>query len=392
MKNMQQNFRVLTNMNAPTQSTFPAISVIIPLYNTEKYIGECLESLLFQTFKNFEVIVVDDCSTDSSPMIVESYIPRFDGRLKLVHMKKNSGGAPAPRNKGFSHSRGEYILFMDSDDEFIQTALEEFYTLAKDFNAEVVYTEKYYAKVGSSPNISESYWQKGGFVDKPTFESENLAERVQGIVNERYSLEPWNNLIRRELIADNEISFPALKIFDDEIWTYNLVFSAKKYLRVPRPLCIHRFHDTSNTGAQKSPSDKINFLLNPVILGFRSLDEIMGKHEFFVQNPQYRYAVLEKFINGKFNFIFHASLQLQPFAVYETIKQGFSKNLGEHDGLVAALCTIISTQQKISIINQQRFDEFIAQSQKELRESQQRFQELAAQVQLVIEELEQKNK
>ena len=82
----------------------PEVSIIIPLYNAEKYIAECLESVLAQTFKNFEVIIVDDCSTDNSCTIVESYIPKFSGRLKLYHMEKNSGSGALARNKGLKLS------------------------------------------------------------------------------------------------------------------------------------------------------------------------------------------------------------------------------------------------------------------------------------------------
>ena len=66
----------------------PAVSVVVPLYNVEKYIGECLDSLLAQTFQDFEVVVVDDCSTDNNVKVVESYAPKFGGRLKLTRMKK----------------------------------------------------------------------------------------------------------------------------------------------------------------------------------------------------------------------------------------------------------------------------------------------------------------
>ena len=122
----------------------PAISIIIPVYNAEKFIGEALDSILEQTFQDFEVIVVDDCSKDSSPEVVKSYLEKFGGRLIFSSMKKNSGSAPAPRNKGFRFSRGEYIFFMDSDDTLTKTGLEEMYTLAKEYNADVVYCEKYF--------------------------------------------------------------------------------------------------------------------------------------------------------------------------------------------------------------------------------------------------------
>ncbi len=368
-KRPQKSSRKSRNLiTPPPQQYCPALSVIIPLYNTEKYIGECLDSLLAQTFKNYEVIVVDDCSTDNSAAIVETYIPKFGGRLKLSRTDSNTGSGAMPRNKGMMLSRGEYIFFMDADDLFTQTALEELYSLAKDYDADVVYCEKYYKKVGSSSDISESYWQQGGFVDKPTLETEDLAERVQRIVQKQYSLEPWNNLVKRELIVDNDISFPHLKVFEDEIWTYNLVFNAKRYLRVPCPLCIHRFHDSSNTSAQKPPPDSVKFWISPVIDGIKFLDRIMNTNDFFVQNPQYRYAVLEHFAADKFNIILLKSLQLPPFEIYKAIKQEFGDKLGEQDVLVSALCTLVNTQQKMFVVNQQRFNQFAAQAQQRIAE------------------------
>ena len=345
----------------------PAVSVIVPLYNAEKYIAECLDSFLAQTFQDFEIIVVDDCSTDNSLVIVKSYLEKFNGRLKIKRMKKNSGSAPAPRNKGFNFSCGEYVFFIDPDDLLISTALEEFYTLAKAYDADVVYTEKYYAKESDLPEIKTAYWQKGGFADKPTLESNNLAERAQGIVKERYSLEPWNNLIRRKFIVENEISFPPLKVYDDEIWTYSVVLNAKKYLRVPRPLCIHRLHDSSNTGAKRTNLEQIKFFLSPAILGAKILDEMMCKIEFFKMNPQYRCEVLEKFIGEKFNTIFAATLSFPQFEIYEIIKQEFGGKLGQWDVLLSSLCTLINTLQKTVFVSRQKFNQSTAQAQNRIK-------------------------
>lgn len=90
----------------------PAVSIIIPMYNVEKYVGFCLESVLAQTFHDYEVIVIDDCSKDNSCTIVESYKSKFGGKLKLIRSKKNSnifGGSP--RNIGVKNSSGEYLFF-----------------------------------------------------------------------------------------------------------------------------------------------------------------------------------------------------------------------------------------------------------------------------------------
>ena len=115
------------------------ISVIISLYNYEKYIGECLESLLGQTFQSFEIIVVDDCSTDNSIAIIKSYFSKFNGRLRLTKTKVNTGGGGEPRNLGFRFSIGKYVFFMDADDALVKTGLEEMYTLAEKYDADVVW-------------------------------------------------------------------------------------------------------------------------------------------------------------------------------------------------------------------------------------------------------------
>ena len=122
----------------------PEISIVMPMYNMEKYIGECLDSVLSQTFQNYEVIIVDDCSTDKSCEIVESYKPKFGGKLQLIRSEKNSGYPGIPRNKGIDISKGKYICFLDSDDAFINTALEELYNTAEEFQADVIHCERYF--------------------------------------------------------------------------------------------------------------------------------------------------------------------------------------------------------------------------------------------------------
>ena len=324
----------------PSRIPYCAVSVVIPLYNAEKYIAEGLESLLNQTFQYFEVIVVDDCSTDSSCEVVEIYIPKFfGGRLRLLHMPANSGSAPA-RNKGFLVSRGEYIFFMDADDVITETALEEMYTLAKDYSADVVYCEKFYKLSFSEEHVSVVNWQTGNLVDKPTFESENLAERVQAVLNMRYNIMPWCKLVRRNLMIEHNIYFPACKISDDDIWTFGLVFYAKKFLRVPNFCYIYRLRKESVLHKKKTPEQSISFWMNPIIFGLKNLDNFMSKLGFFKQNPQYRYAVLENFLSTRIFFTredIRDIRDIPPFEIYETIKNEFGKELGKQDVLVATL-------------------------------------------------------
>lgn len=366
-KRKQKTSRNVDNKNTFPPSICPAVSVIIPLYNAERYIAECLDSVLAQTFQNYEVIVVDDCSTDSSPVIVQSYIPKFGGRLKLSRMFKNTGKPSLPRNKGLAVSRGEYIYFMDNDDLITPTALEELYTLAKDYDTEVVYCEKYYICGENRVNLQLSSIQRKPFVDKPTFDDALLPECIGRIMNWGFLVMPWAYLTKRDLLIEHEISFPNI-IRDDSIWNWNLIFSAKRILRVPNVVYIWRNVRNSITRVEKTPSQEVNFWINPVALGMKTLNDTLDKIDFFRQNPQYRYVMLSHFVDGSFISLLGKSFQLEPFAVYESIKKEFGDKLGEQDILVSTLCTIINTREKISVMNQQKFNQFAAQAQKRIAE------------------------
>ena len=356
------------------QKFLPIISVIIPLYNAEKYIGECLDSLLAQTFQSFEVIVVDDCSTDNGFEIVKAYAPKFGERLTLTKLEKNSGSGALPRNKGMNFSRGEYIQFLDADDILIPTALEEIYTLAKDFNADVVYCEKYYMSTGTGEEFLENIHfadhdiQKPPFVDKPTFETENMAERVMRILNKRFWVVPWDKFVRRDLIFEHEIFFPHVKICEDDIWSYGLVFYAKRFLRVPNAVYIRRMSETSMTGIKRTPQQTINFWINPILLGLKSLDDFMSRHKFFEQCPKYRYAVLEHFIFGRYGCFLRESLELSPFEVYDMLKQKFGEQLGGNAVLICALCAALNNLQRISEMDRKDYNEFLVQAQQRISE------------------------
>ena len=169
-------------------------------------------------------------------------------------------------------------------------------------------------------------------------------------------------------MLENENFFPHTCPGEDDIWTYGLIFCAKRFLRVPNAVYIRRLSEGSIMREKKNPQQTITFWANPAILGLKALDKLMSKHEFFQQNPQYRYAVLEKFTHTRFDFFLNDSFQLPPFAVYETIKQRFGDKLGEQDILVSTLCTFVNTQRKMAAVNQQRFNQFAAQAQKRIAE------------------------
>lgn len=118
----------------------PLVSVITPLYNAEKYIAQTIESVLSQTYPQWEMLVVDNCSSDASKDIVKSF---NDPRIKLIELEYNSGGPARPRNIGMEHAQGEYIAFLDSDDVWLANKLEKQLEIFKNYNVDIVHSLSY---------------------------------------------------------------------------------------------------------------------------------------------------------------------------------------------------------------------------------------------------------
>src|SRR5512135_2946573 len=114
----------------------PDVSIVTPLYNRAQSIGRAIQSVIGQTFKNWEMVVVDDCSTDDSREIIRSFVSR-DERIKLIESASNFGGPARPRNVGVEHAQGNYIAFLDSDDWWYPRKLEV--SLGQIDRADVIY-------------------------------------------------------------------------------------------------------------------------------------------------------------------------------------------------------------------------------------------------------------
>ena len=278
----------------------PAISIILPMYNVEKYIGECLDSILNQTFQNFEVIVVDDCSTDNSAAIVKNYAPRFGGRLRLERTLENSGGCAMPRNKGMVLSRGEYLIFLDADDTITSTALEELYSAAKHFDADVIACERFYQIPGElwhnamfRRQVQPFTWRTGSFVDRPTFLPDNILERLN-LCNQRMFLWViWAKLIRRDLILKNEFKFPNT-IVDDLVFTICLLCTAEKFVVVPNVVNYYRMREASLTYNEKRDDEKFfRKYVKAFAVAFRYFDKFLSDREKFRNNSYMKYIIFE---------------------------------------------------------------------------------------------------
>jgi len=319
------------------------ISVIIPLYNAEKYLGVCLESLLIQTLTDFEVIVVDDRSTDASNAVAESYLERFGGRLKIVTLPENTGNASAPRNTGLKFSRGEYVYFMDNDDLLLVNALEGLYALAEYFRADVVYMERGFV-CGEEifpETFTASAWDKNPFaIDKPALEPDDLSRRVEKFLRTGYGWAPWTKLLRRDFLIANRIDFPRVQIAEDVLWTFKIICAAGKILRVPNQLYVYRSVKNSWSRIRRAPADEIKFRLDPLIKGLDYLDACLDEDKFFAENPKYRFEVTNFFVKMQIAGMLGALEKLNRCELYELLHGALADD--KHAALIANLLVFVN--------------------------------------------------
>ena len=310
------------------------ISVIIPVFNAEKFLRECLESLLIQTFTDFEVIVVDDCS------IAESFLENFGGRLKIISLPTNTGNASIPRNEGLRFSRGEYIFFMDNDDLLINTALETLYNYAKNYRTDIVYTGQGFICDEDSRNVTKVFWTPPEFaLDKVVMESDDISKRLEIFLNKGYGVTPWTKFLRRDFLITNKINFPRVKISEDVLWTFKVICLAENFLRVPNQLYVYRSVENSCSRVKRELADEIKFWLDPLIKGLDYLDDFMDELNFFAQNPNYRFEVTNFFVKMQVAGMLGALKNLNRYELYEIIHSEFD---GKHAALIANLFVVMN--------------------------------------------------
>ena len=293
------------------------------MYNTEKYIRQCLISILASKFKDYEVIVIDDCSTDNSLAEAKKLLPHFNGRLKIFSTNKNSGGAGIPRNVGIKKAAGKYITFVDSDDFVLPTALDNFFGSAEEFQADVVHTEKFlvFNDTGKGNFLWEELtlkrYETGDCVEVPTLEPEDLTERIQRYIAGKFLWVPWGKLFRRKLIVENNIDFPQMKNSSDMVFCFKCMCLAKNYLRVPHVVNIYRVFEGSTSRKVLTSSEGVRRWLSVVTIGLQSIEEFMSELEFFKTYPNCRREVLKFFIDKHLGFIRNLFQGLQPHEVQE---------------------------------------------------------------------------
>lgn len=194
------------------------ISVVIPVYNVEKYLAECVDSVLGQTYTDYEIILVDDGATDSSGRICDEYAQK-DARICVIHQP--NGGLSAARNTGLAAARGEYVYFLDSDDYIDPQALADLIATAQQEQADVVFFDGFVFFDGCEEDGSVSK-----YIRKTAYAAENGREMLRKLLlNEEYRTAVPIMLFRTDYLRKNELRFLEGIIHEDELFTF-LVYNA----------------------------------------------------------------------------------------------------------------------------------------------------------------------
>ena len=329
---------------ATVTAKIPLVSVVMPMFNAAKFVTQTLESLFYQTMTDFEVVIVDDCSTDNSIEVVESLAPKFDGRLKVVKLPKNTGTPGLPRNVAIQLARGKYIAFLDCDDLYTKTALEELSTLAEKFQADVVRLQNNFnlwggvsksedepemtnfAELTNPKNFSVRSYVKEK-ISEPVLETPDIAERVRRWVssppNDFWAT--WLSFYRRDFLIENQIFFSDMLTCEDAPVTFTAWCLAKNYLRVPNIVYIvrPRIGSVSRDRELISPEKHFHKRFRALLDGFKEFGRVMDKIKFFAEHPDYRYAVLEWFANFRIAVTLNFYVKNPAFRLNELVKREF---------------------------------------------------------------------
>ena len=229
----------------------PLVSVIVPVYNVEKYLEKCLDSITRQTYENLEIILVDDGSTDDSGRMIDEYKKGTkDKRIRIIH--KKNGGLSSARNAGLELMKGEWVVFVDSDDYISRDFVETLYNLAIKNNAEIATCS------------FESFSDDGSILKKSPSWPNGVMSGTEAINDMFANKRPAYiclSMFRAELFVKNDILFPEGREFEDIATRVKLLYFAKKVAFSNKRLYSYLIRGGSITGKKFSKTRYDDFLM-----------------------------------------------------------------------------------------------------------------------------------
>ena len=226
------------------------VSVIIPVYNVEKFLNRCVDSILSQTYKNIEIILVDDGALDSSPQICDEYAHK-DTRVNVVH--KQNGGLASARNAGLKVAKGDYILFVDSDDWIKGNTVEELLNIAIENQVDFVRFIPVSAGYPDRPDGTPINFGTEDFMEEGVYNKGKMIKDIYPrlFVTPQLTMGPivaaWRSLYNRKFLVDNNLYFDEeVKYSEDAIFSAKVVYNSNKFYYIKGGYYYNYFYNTSS--------------------------------------------------------------------------------------------------------------------------------------------------
>ena len=244
----------------------PKVSVIVPIYNVEKYLEKCINSLLSQTLEDIQIILVNDGSKDNSGNIAKEY--EKNNKDRVIYVEKENGGLSDARNYGLKYATGDFIAFLDSDDYIEKNAYEEMYNKAIEENADYVECD-FIWEFPNKIRVDKQY---------PYKNKKDMLSFVRVVA--------WNKLIKRQLITDNNLEFPKGLRYEDVEFTYKLIPFVNKFAYVDKPFIHYVQREDSIANVQNERTAEIFTVLDNVIEFYKK----NNIYEEYRNELEYNYA------------------------------------------------------------------------------------------------------
>ncbi len=289
------------------------ISVIVPVYNVEKYLSRCLDSIYSQTFEDFEVIIVNDGSTDSSLSIAEEYARRYCEKTKIVTQK--NGGLSAARNTGLKIARGEYIQFVDSDDTINKNMLEAMYGMAQKNNSDLVMC----AIHSVDEDGKELKIEKEDVIREGEICSLRDKKELMLCLNA-----VWSKLFRRSIVSENGLAFTEGVWYEDLRFTRKYLYYAENVVYSDEVLYNYLVRQGSIMNSMADPRNmQIVDAFAEVIDFYRSVNE----YENYEREIEF-FAIRHIYIAGAVRFCRAGELKMakKMHSEFEELFPSFGKN------------------------------------------------------------------
>ena len=277
-------------------NSFYKISVIVPVYNQEKYIQCCIDSILNQTLKDIEICIIDDFSTDNSLSIINKYYSGLSN-TKIIHNTENKG-LSISRNIGIKNTSDEFIVFIDSDDFIDKNFLEVLYFYAKKHNADVV-SMGYKNVIENNNNWITSTEIKT--TNTPYIITNDLESRLIAMCQKKFIANAWCKILKRSFIYEYNLYFDKI-ISEDVLFNFLLLYYSTKYIVIPDAL--YNYRQTKNSITRCNDISKISSYLKNNIYALRYVQNYICRMEKIKNNYELCIKIKNFFCEILFDYLF----------------------------------------------------------------------------------------